>query len=68
MAGNVIGFRSYSRNVRRDAMKAVGQLEKDGMSEDEAKALEETVQEYTDDAVKQVDVVLKQKQDELTKL
>lgn len=49
-------------------MKAVGQLEKDGMGEDEAKNLEGTIQEYIDDAVKQVEGMLKSKQDELTKL
>lgn len=56
------------RNVRRDAMKAIGQLEKDGMGEDEAKALEGTVQEYIDDAVKEVDTLLKRKQDDLMKV
>ena len=43
------------RNVRRDAMKAVDALEKKGdLGEDEAKALSDTVQELTDDYVKQV--------------
>lgn len=49
-------------------MKAIGQLEKDGMGEDEAKALEGTVQEYIDDAVKEVDTLLKRKQDDLMKV
>ena len=47
-------------------MKAVTQLKSDGMGEDEVKALEESVQEYTDDAVKQVESLLKKKQEELT--
>lgn len=43
------------RNVRRDAMKAVDALEKKGdLGEDEAKALSDTVQELTDDYIKQV--------------
>ncbi len=45
------------RNVRRDAMKAVDASEKKGdLGEDEAKALSDTVQELTDDYVKQVRV------------
>ncbi|KAK9842453.1 hypothetical protein WJX81_000823 [Elliptochloris bilobata] len=55
------------RNVRRDAMKAVDALEKKGdLGEDEAKALSDTVQELTDDYVKQVDALVKSKQDELS--
>ena len=55
----------YSRrNIRRDCMKAVDKL-KDA-SEDEQKALEDAVQELTDDYVKQVDQLVKSKQDELT--
>ena len=41
--------------MRRDAMKAVDALEKKGdLGEDEAKALSDTVQELTDDYIKQV--------------
>ena len=49
-------------------MAAVKKLKNDGMSEDEAKAWEETVQEQTDEAVKQVNDMLKKKEDELTKM
>lgn len=56
------------RNVRRDSMKAIAQLENEGLGEDEAKAFEESVQESTDDAVKQIEGLLKSKQDELTKV
>ena len=46
-----------ARNVRRDAMKAVDAQEKKGdLGEDEAKALADTVQELTDEYVKQVRV------------
>ena len=53
-----------SRNIRRDSMKAVDKL-KDA-SEDEQKALEDAIQELTDEYVKQVDKLVKSKQDELT--
>eukprot|EP00891_Asterochloris_glomerata_P007489 jgi/Astpho2/7489/Aster-02061 len=57
------------RNVRRDAMKLIDKLEKDKkISEDEQKALEEAVQELTDDYVKQVDKLIKNKQEELMKV
>ena len=49
-------------------MAAVKKLKNDGMGEDEAKAWEETVQEQTDEAVKQVNDFLKKKEEELTKL
>ncbi len=49
-------------------MKAISQLENDGLGEDEAKAYETSVQEATDDAVKQIESLLKSKQDELTKV
>lgn len=55
------------RNVRRDAMKALDQQEKAGdLSEDEKKALEDSVQEMTDESVKQIDALVKAKQNELT--
>ncbi|PRW60825.1 ribosome-recycling chloroplastic [Chlorella sorokiniana] len=57
------------RNVRRDAMKAIEKLEKDGsISEDQRKDLETSVQKLTDDYVKQVDALVKAKGDELTKV
>ena len=49
-------------------MKAISELAKDGLGEDEAKAYETSVQESTDDAVKQIEGLLKAKQDELTKV
>ena len=45
-------------------MKAVDKM-KDA-SEDEQKSLMDTVQELTDDYVKQIDALVKSKQDELT--
>lgn len=57
------------RNVRRDALKRVEKLEKDGViGEDGKKDLENTVQKLTDDFVKQIDDLIKAKSDELTKV
>jgi ribosome recycling factor len=57
------------RNVRRDSMKQIGKLKKDGdMSEDGAANLETTIQELTDDYVKQVETLAKEKSEELTNI
>ncbi|DBA73877.1 TPA: hypothetical protein ACH3X2_009529 [Trebouxia sp. C0005] len=57
------------RNVRREAMKQVDKHEKDGdISEDEKKSLADSIQELTDDYVKQIDKLAKAKQDELVKI
>ena len=57
------------RNVRRDSMKVIEKLEKDGViGEDGRKDLEDAVQKLTDEYVKQVDGLIKSKSDELTKV
>ena len=57
------------RNVRRDAMKMIEKLEKDGdLSEDGKKSLESSVQKLTDDYVKKIDAMVKSKTEELTKV
>lgn len=57
------------RNVRRDAMKAIEKLEKDGsIGEDGKKDLESAIQKLTDEYIKQVDGLMKAKSDELTKV
>ena len=57
------------RNVRRESMKQLDKHEKDGdVSEDEKKAYENSIQELTDDYVKQIDKLVKGKQDELSKV
>ena len=54
------------RNVRRDAMQAVKELLKDkSITEDEERRAEEDIQKLTDKSVKDVDVVVKAKEDEL---
>lgn len=50
-------------------MKQLDKHEKDGdVSEDEKKAYEDSIQELTDDYVKQIDKLVKGKQDELSKV
>jgi ribosome recycling factor len=57
------------RNIRRDAMKMVSKMQKDStISEDEARGLEKSIQELTDDYVKQVDKLVKSKEAELLQL
>jgi ribosome recycling factor len=54
------------RNVRRDGMEILKKNEKDNkISEDEHKKLSVTVQEATDSFVKQADVMLKAKEEEI---
>lgn len=59
------GEKLSHRNVRRDAIKLVDRLKGD-VSEDEQKNLADAIQELTDDYVKQIDALVKSKQDELT--
>jgi len=54
------------RNVRRDGMDRIKTLEKDGdIGKDDSKALSEKVQKLTDDAVKTIDGMLSQKEEEI---
>ncbi len=54
------------RNVRRDGMDVLKKNEKDGkISEDELKKLSVNVQDATDSFVKQVDALLKTKEEEI---
>lgn len=54
------------RNIRRDAIHMLRELEKEGeISEDELKHSEEKIQEQTDKYTKQVDVTVKEKDDEI---
>ncbi len=51
------------------AVSQIGKLKKDGdMSEDAAANLETTIQELTDDYVKQVETLAKEKSEELTNI
>jgi ribosome recycling factor len=54
------------RNIRRDALKAYQKLEKDKkLSEDNVKDLSSDLQKLTDDYIKKVDAIYKQKEKEL---
>ena len=54
------------RNVRRDAMQQVKELQKaKSISEDDERRAEEDIQKLTDKFVKEVDVVAKAKEDDL---
>ncbi|PNX97515.1 ribosome-recycling factor chloroplastic-like, partial [Trifolium pratense] len=51
------------RNIRRDALKAYEKLEKDKkLSEDNVKDLSSDLQKLTDDYIKKVDAIYKQKE------
>ncbi|CAM6088522.1 unnamed protein product [Calypogeia fissa] len=55
------------RNVRRDAIKAFEKLEKDKkLSEDNVKDATDEIQKLTDDYVKKIDTLFKQKEKELS--
>lgn len=55
------------RNIRRDAIKAYERLEKEKkLSEDNVKDLSTSMQKITDDYVKKVEAMLKQKEKELS--
>jgi ribosome recycling factor len=57
------------RNVRRDAMQHVKELLKERkITEDEERKAEEEIQKLTDKAIKDVDAVVKAKEDELMAL
>ncbi len=53
------------RNLRRDAIEQVKKMQKDGLSEDEAKDAEKTVQEVTDRFILLVDKHLEAKEKEI---
>ena len=57
------------RNVRRDALQQVKSLLKEKLiSEDDEHRVDEEVQTLTDDAIKEIDTVVKAKEDELMAL
>ena len=53
------------RNIRRDGMDQIKKAKLDGMSEDDQKFWEETVQEITDLVIKDIDAALDTKQSEI---
>ncbi len=53
------------RNIRRDGMDQIKKAKSDGMSEDDQKFWEESVQELTDSTIKMLDETLDSKQAEI---
>ena len=53
------------RNIRRDGMDQIKKAKSDGMSEDDQKFWEDSVQELTDSAIKMLDETLDSKQAEI---
>ena len=56
------------RNIRRDGMDQIKKAKADGMSEDDQKFWEESVQELTDSTIKMLDETLDSKQAEIMKV
>ncbi len=66
VAGNYAESARVSiRNLRRDGMDQIKKAKSDGLSEDDQKFWESTVQEITDDHIKLVDETLETKQAEI---
>jgi ribosome recycling factor len=53
------------RNIRKDYMEKVKSMQKDGLSEDEARATEEEIQKIIDSFVKKTEDVLSAKEKEI---
>ena len=56
------------RNVRKDGMDKIKKLKSEGISEDDEKFWSEEVQNLTNDFIKQIDEILKIKQDDILKV
>lgn len=53
------------RNIRRDGLESIKKMQKDGLSEDEAKSNETKIQGNTDTSISSIDNVLKEKEKEI---
>lgn len=56
------------RNVRRTANEEAKQMEKDGLSEDECKRLQDSIQSLTDDYTKKIESISDAKESEILKV
>ncbi|MCF3935629.1 ribosome recycling factor [Acuticoccus sp. M5D2P5] len=56
------------RHVRRDGMEEVKKAEKDGLGQDEMRALSDKVQKLTDQKVSEIDQVLASKEQEISQI
>ena len=55
----------YHRNSRRDANDEYKQMQKDGLSEDEAKSAEERIQKLTDEYTEKIDGIVAGKEEDI---
>ncbi len=62
------GARVSVRSARKDANDEVKQLEKDGLSEDEAKTAEDVIQKQTDSFGEKIDKIIKAKEEDIMKI
>ncbi len=62
------GARVSIRSARKDANDEVKQLEKDGLSEDEAKTAEDVIQKQTDSFGEKIDKIVKAKEEDIMKI
>ena len=53
------------RNSRRDANEEYKQMQKDGLSEDEAKTAEDQIQKLTDDFTEKVEKIVASKEEDI---
>jgi ribosome recycling factor len=53
------------RAARKDGNEAIRSLVKEGLSEDEGKSAEETIQQFTNDSISKVDKMLQLKEEEI---
>ena len=53
------------RNSRRDANEEYKQMQKDGLSEDEAKIAEDRIQKLTDEFTEKVDKIVEGKEEDI---
>jgi ribosome recycling factor len=53
------------RNSRREANDEYKQMQKDGLSEDEAKTAEEKIQKLTDEFTEMVDKIIEAKEEDI---
>jgi len=56
------------RHVRRDGMEELKKAEKDGLGQDESRALSDRVQKLTDEKVAEIDKILDQKEQEISQI
>ena len=62
------GARVSIRSARKDANDEIKKLEKDGLSEDESKSAEDTIQKQTDSYGEKIEKIVKAKEEDIMKI